>query len=124
MADFRIGTTLGGMVNLEELSVPLDPPKSTFLPAAVTRKTGNGTKRGFGFPIAIWSFPVMNLDQRNQLKIFCTGASASVYIRTKKDDDNYADYQATMNWPDDDTSDRWYGERKNILIEFVNLVAA
>ncbi len=123
MAQFMIGTTQGGMVNLEELNTPITPPKSTFMPVAVTRKTGNGSKRGFGFPVAYWSFPLMSLDERNQLKIFCTGASASVYIRTKKDDDSYVDYQATMNWPDDDTSDRWYGERKNILIEFVNLVA-
>jgi len=72
--------------------------------------------------VAYWTFPLLSLDERNQLKSFCPGYSATVYIRTKKDDDTYANFQCIMNWVDDDTSGRWFGERKEIIIEFVNLV--
>jgi len=120
---FGIGTSAGSITDLQSLTVPLDDPKSVYLPTAVTKKTGANTKRGFGLPVAYWTFPLMSLEERNQLKTFCAGASATVFITTKLDDDTYDDFQCTMNWPDDDTSGRWYGERKEIIIEFVNLVA-
>ena len=123
MAEFEIGTTVGNMTNLEALVPPLPLPRSSYAPTAVVKRTGGGGKRGFGFPAAIWSFPLMSLDERNALKAYCPGASAAVYIRTKLDDDTYGDFTATMNWPDDDTSERWYGVRRNIMIEFVSLVA-
>lgn len=119
---FGIGTSAGTITDLHDLAVKITYPKSTYLPTAVTKKTGANTKRGFGLPVAYWTFPLMTLEERNQLKSFCSGYSATVYIRTKKDDDTYADYQCTMNWADDDTSGRWFGERKEIVIEFVNLV--
>lgn len=119
---FGIGTSAETITDLQDLDVPITYPKSAYLPTAVTKKTGANTKRGFGLPVAYWTFPLMSLDERNQLKSFCSGYSATVYICTKKDDDTYAKFQCVMNWPDDDTSGRWFGERKEIIIEFVNLM--
>jgi hypothetical protein len=121
MMYFGIGTSAGTITDLQDLGLSIYP-KSTYLPSAVTKKTGTNTKRGFGLPVAYWTFPLLSLDERNQLKSFCPGYSATVYIRTKKDDDTYANFQCVMNWVDDDTSGRWFGERKEIIIEFVNLV--
>lgn len=73
-------------------------------------------------PVAYWTFPLMTIEERNQLKTFCPGYSAQVYITTKKDDDTFATFQCTMNWTDDDTSGRWHGNRKEIIVELVNLV--
>jgi hypothetical protein len=123
MADFKIGTTLVGMTNIESLSTPLLPPKSTFLDFARVYSKGNGGTRGVGSPVATWSFPILSVAQYNQLKSFCSGASADVYIRTKLDDDTYDDFQAKMIWPNE-PQDRWFGERRNFTVIFRNLVAA
>jgi hypothetical protein len=120
MADFEIGAT-SSTTNIESLTTPLPEPKSSYLPYARTNNKGNGGVRGVGSPVAQWSFAVLSIEQYNQLKTFCTGASADVYIRTKLDDDTYADFQAIMIWPNE-PQDRWYGERKNFTVLFRNLV--
>jgi hypothetical protein len=120
MAEFEIGTTLGGMTNIQSLTVPLDLPKSEYAPYARSVNLGSGGKRGVGSPMATWIFPLMTVEQRDQLKSFCTGASAAVYIRTKLNDDTYADFSATMIWPDGE--ERWYGVKRNYSILFRNLV--
>lgn len=121
MAEFEIGTTFGGMTNVESLTTPLPAPKSNYLPYARVHNRGDGGTRGVGFPIATWTFPILSAEQYNQLKSFCSGSSADVYIRTKLDDDTYADFQAKMLWPNE-PQDRWFGERKNFVITFRNLV--
>lgn len=121
MPEFEIGTTLEELTNLSELTTPVEHPKSEYLPYARTVNKGNGGKRGIGSPVAVWNFALLSLEERNQLKEFCPGASANVYIRTKLNDDSYADFSATMIWPDT-TEDRWYGVKKNFSILFRNLV--
>ncbi len=120
MPEFEIGTTLEELTNLSELTTPVEHPKSEFLPYARTVNKGNGGKRGTGSPVAVWNFPLLSLEERNQLKEFCPGASADVYIHTKLNDDSYADFSAKMIWPDI-PEDRWYGEKKNFSILFRNL---
>ena len=121
MAEFEIGTTFGGLTNIEALSEPLPLPKSNYLPYARTPNKGNGGTRGVGSPIAQWAFGVLTVEQYNQLKTFCPGSSADIYIRTKLDDDTYADFQAKMIWPND-PQDRWYEHRKNFTVIFRNLI--
>jgi hypothetical protein len=119
---FAIGTAIGTITDLKDLGTPVEYPKSVYLQTATTQKTGANTKRGFGLPAAYWTFPLMTIEERNQLKTFCPAYSAEVYITTKLDDDSFATFQCTMNWMDDDTSGRWFGNRKEIVVEFVNLV--
>jgi hypothetical protein len=121
MPEFEIGTTEGGMTDVELLTTPVPAPKSSYQPYARVYNTGNGGTRGVGSPIATWTFPLLSVDQYNQLKSFCPGSSANVYIRTKLDDDSYADFQAKMIWPNDPL-DRWYGERRNLTILFRHLI--
>jgi hypothetical protein len=122
---FGIGTTVDTITDLRELMTPLletaAPVKSDYIKYPVMKLLGDGTTRGQGFPQASWLFTVIPLAERNELRTFCTGASENVYIRTKKDDDTFANFQAVMTWPKDDT-DRWYGDRKNLLIQFVHLI--
>jgi hypothetical protein len=61
------------------------------------------------------------VEQRDQLKTFCTDASAAVWIRTKLNDDTYADFTATMIWVENEP--RWYGVKQNYQIVFRHLVA-
>lgn len=121
MADFEIGATLGGMVNLETIIEDDHAPKSSYLPYARIANKGNGGTRGVGSPIATWTFPIISVEEYNTLKTYCPGASSDVYIRTKLDNDSYEDFQAKMIWPNE-PPDRWYGERRNFTILFRNLI--
>jgi len=120
MADFEIGTTEGGMVNITSLATPLELPRSEYFPYARTVNLGSGGKRGVGFPMATWTFALLTVEQRDQLKTFCPDASGEVYINTKLNDDTYATFQATMIWTENE--DRWYGVKRNYSILFRNLV--
>ena len=120
MADFEIGLTEMEMENLETLTTPLERPKSEYLPYARTVNLGDGGKRGVGSPMAVWRFALLTVEQRDQLKTFCPDASGTVYIRTKLNDDAYANFQATMIWTEDE--ERWYGVKRNYEILFRNLV--
>ena len=121
MAEFEIGTTEGGMTNLEALSTPVPLPEFDFLPFARVVNKGNGGTRGVGSPVATWTFQLLTIDEYNQLRTFCPGASADVYIRTKVDDDTYENFQAKMILPNDGMK-RWFGNRKNYTVTFRNLL--
>lgn len=113
--------TVTHMENVESLGVT--PPKSTFKPWVSTVDLGNGTARALGRPSAVWQWGFMSTANRNSLRAYCTGKSARVYIRTRKNDssDAYVTYSAVMLWPDDeDRFNRW---RLNFSIEFRDLVA-
>ncbi len=121
MAEFEIGTTEGGMVNLDTIIEDDHMPKSNYLPYARVHNKGNGGTRGVGSPVATWTFPILSVEEYNVLKAYCPGSSSDVFIRTKLDDDSYADFQAKMIWPNE-PQNRWYGERRDFVIIFRNLI--
>ena len=121
MPEFEIGTTEGGMTNVELLTTPLQAPKSNYFPYARVASKGNGGARGIGSPVATWMFPLLSAAEYSQLKTFCPGASADVFIRTKLDNDTYADFEAKMIWPNE-PQDRTYSIRKNFTVIFRNLI--
>jgi hypothetical protein len=65
----------------------------------------------------------MSSANRNALRAYCTGKSARVYIRTRKNDssDAYVTYSAVMLWPDDE--ERFASRRLNFAIEFRDMIA-
>ena len=119
-SSFMIGTT-SSTTSLDALTTPLPDPRSSYLPYARVNNKGNGGTRGIGSPVAQWQFQILSVEQYNQLKTFCAGASADVYINTKLDDDTFETFQGTMIWPNE-PQDRWYGERKNFTVLFRNLI--
>lgn len=54
----------------------------SFEPYSRYDNLGNGHDKGRGFPVARWTFKGLRLEQRENLRDFCTGVSANVYIRT------------------------------------------
>jgi hypothetical protein len=120
MADFEIGTTYETLTNIEQLDEPLDPPKSEYYPYARTVNLGDGGKRGVGYPMAVWTFGIMTLEQRDQLREFCTDASGAIFIRTKLNDDTYEAFTAIMIWQENE--ERWFAHKRNYQIVFRNLV--
>ena len=120
MAEFMIGTTQENMTNLADLATPIDAPRSRYFPYAQLKRLSDGSLRGLGFARAIWDFPFMTLSERNQMALFCPGPSARVYIRTKLNDDSYADFVGVLNWPEDE--ERWAaGYKQQMTFEFTNL---
>lgn len=121
MSFFEIDTTLLGMTPLDELTTALPDPKSSFMPYSRLVNLGNGGTRGVGAPIAIWTFPLLEIDQYNQLREFCPGAAAEMFIVTKLDDDTFATFSGTMMVPNE-PQNRFYGQRRDYAVQFRNLV--
>lgn len=127
MDQFEIGTTLEGMTNVEQLTEALPAPRSTYQDYSALVQLGSGGMIGQGFPAATWVFGTLTTAQRDQLKTFCPGASATVYIKTKLGSeasgaDEFAVFTAIMTWPFPEPG-RTYSMRNNYVIEFTFLEA-
>lgn len=122
MADFRIGTTQANMTNIETLTVPLPIPRSVFHECAETVIAASGRTYGRGLPVCKWTFAILTSAQRQQLKFYCAGLSAVVYIRTLANDDQYYNYRAIMHWPIEEERDpSKRRDRLEFEIEFTHL---
>jgi len=116
--DFKLGSESGGvagLTNVEDILGGMQPmaPSSFFSPYSDLVQLGDGTISGQGWSTAEWRFDFLSKAQRNALKAFCPGKSKVVFIRTIKDDGNYANYKAVMIWPDEE---KWFAQR---ITEFV-----
>lgn len=119
---YEIGSTEVGMTDLADLTEAVDYPRGEYEPYALYKRLGDGSIKGFGQPVARWTFPILTKEQRDQLKTFCSGASATVFISTKLNDNSFDDFQAIMVWPEREA--RWYGGYfQNLVIEFQQLEA-
>lgn len=122
MADFKIGTTQANMTNIEILTTALPVPRAIFRDYAEMIAAASGRTYGRGFPSCQWVFSLLTSEQRQQLKAFCVGASAQVYIRTLANDDQYYDYRAVMHWPVEEERDpSKRRDRLEFEIEFTHL---
>ena len=121
---FGIGSSAGAIIELTALSTPVVAGiVSDYLPYQISKVMGDLSKQGYGPPSATWTFAIIGVEERNELKTFCPDASAQVYIHTKKNDDTWAQFSCTMNWPDDDAKNRFAGQnRTNLVLTFTNLV--
>jgi hypothetical protein len=122
-SEFEIGLTQGGLTNLDVLSTPVVPPKWFYSSFADTRSLGNGMTRGVGAPVATWRWGFIKKTQRDKLRTFCPGVSASVVIRTYTTEslDSAKEFSCIMFWPID-AEEINAGRRLDFTIEFRNLV--
>lgn len=95
--DYKIGTTAVGMVTLTSLGITA--PMTEYSIAVDSVTLGDGSEKGVGSPTAIWHWGFLTGTQRASLRTYCTGTSATVYIRTKKDDNTYDNFFAILVWP-------------------------
>lgn len=87
--------------------------------------SGNRRYKVIGSPWTKWKFPVLTIDEWNYLFQTVLGGeqSAPVTIHTwDMDADEYTDYNATMHINQNDPKTYEYGERRDIEIEFYDLV--
>lgn len=99
--DYQIGTTLGGLANLQALTVPVRYPKSRPELAAETKTMGDYSERLIGAPTTVWHFSSISKAERDQLRVFCPNGSSFVFIKTMSLDNAnlFRVYTATMVWP-------------------------
>ena len=122
---YKIGTTYGGMVNVETLSTtkPNMAPRSQYYAYAETIQTGARSYTTRGNPFTTWYWGFMPKEMFNSLRTLCPGASAAIYIDTLKEDrTTYEHYTAIMVWPDPNELEfNFKDEAVNITIKFINL---
>lgn len=118
--EFEIGSSYGAMVNVESLTTPLVAPRSTFAAYSQDVELASGGARGAGWPLATWAWNFMSQAQRDQLKTFCVGKSAEVYIKTLQDDGAYQVYTGVMVWPSSEQVQA--GRVLDLTVEFRGLV--
>ncbi len=120
-SSFKIGTSLVGMAYLGSLTTPVPAPLVDPENWAETIPLESGADLAAGPASVTWRFPLLSQAQRDQLKTFCTGASATVYIRTRTNSSTYANYQTIMRWPKTEKHD--HGWFLDTIIQFDFLVA-
>jgi hypothetical protein len=101
IADYKLGTTLAGITNIESLTTPLPIPRVSE-PVYELEKQGNGLYREMGLPSCTWTFPLLSTAELAQLRTFCSGSSAVVYLRTLPKLSaltTYATYKAVLLFP-------------------------
>lgn len=123
--EFKIGTTLAGMVNVETLaSGNMPAPQATWQPYTEYVTLGDNSVAGIGLPVVTWRFGWLSRVQRDALRAYCTGPSATVFIRTQGNDsaDAYGNYTGVMIWPLEEERDTT--RRMNLNIIFQQLTVA
>lgn len=123
-SEFKIGSTLVGITTLDALTVFVPDPRTSFRPYSKMIDLGSGLKRGAGWPTAEWNYGFLTQEQREQLRTFCTGASAEVFITTRtrdEDDDDqlFKTFKAVMIWPEEE--DYRNSKRLDFTIKFTRL---
>jgi hypothetical protein len=105
--DLRIGATLGGLLKLQDRGIEA-PDAWTYTPYSVVRVTGTGEQKGYGFPVASWSWEILSQASLNVLLGFFASdsdASVQVFISTYTDvgrgRQQTSDYTAYMRRPID-----------------------
>lgn len=121
--DFEIGSTLGGMVTLANLSPPVINPQGEFEDVAELVTLGSGVVRGLGFPIARWHYGFIVEDQYDELLTFTSAISTpGVFIATRLSDGSFLRYTCIMTIPVAPLLRA--GRYIDITIEFTNLIEA
>lgn len=131
LSEFKIGTTSGDIANIESLGTPLPVPRAPFKPYARSVSAASGFSIGKGFPSVIWIFSRLTPAQREQLRTFCAGDSATVYIQTMTNEansgagvaaDSYHTYRAIMHWPEERRDPAKTHDRLEFSVSFTSLV--
>jgi hypothetical protein len=123
LKDYEIGST-SSTTNVEDLTTPLPPPRGLYNEYSAPTELASGKVRGGGWTEATWTFDFLTSAQLAQLRTFCTGKSATVYIRTLDDSETYPNYvykTGVMVWPDGSLR-KQNGKFLDVVIRFRALV--
>lgn len=127
--EYAIGTAVATLVNLENLAkntVNVPPRGLAVDPVSVRRVGADGRTYGDGYPETKWEFDIITDAQLQALLGYLSGAqSATVVIKTRKDDLTYGTYRAVMHRPviHRDMEPAFLKRWKDVTIRFTMLEA-
>jgi len=100
--DYAIGTAPGALQSLEDdLGIP-PPHPAPFREWAATYEAGDGRTHGDGWPSCTWTWNILTAAHLAELRAFCMGKSAYIYIKTLKPTlTTYGTYAAILHWPEE-----------------------
>ena len=124
-----VAYTGANLINLEELSTPLEGPKSNFREFSQVITLGNGLPRGLGWSQGSWRWGFLTGNQRDQMRLFCDDASNNplagneVYIRTRNNEnsDEYFYATAILVWGTGQEEKVSRGIRAGFTINFTDV---
>lgn len=120
--EFKIGLTQVGMAYLKNLTYPLKMPLYEYVKSSgIEENISSVNEINIGTPITRWHWGFLTALQRTQLRTFCSGRSASVFIRTPDDTETFQNYSCVMIWSPQ-IEDRQATRIIDFTIEFRNLV--
>ena len=131
---FGIGDAADDIVDLQHRSIP-QPDTWSYVPYSRVETAGNGTRKGFGFPVATWGWDVMSQHDVNKLLDFIDSddASATVYISTPTDRgasaQTFDEFSAVMDRVTDGQGKSLFPQTQrpviyqNVTVNFTHLVA-
>ena len=119
--EYMLGTSYGGLVNLESMTVPVFAPKHSPIVYSKPVNLGDASVRGLGWLTTSWHWDFLSQAQYTQLKGLCSDLSAQVYIKTKNNAGSYSYYTCTMLWPTKEP-EREAGRILDMTITFRNMV--
>lgn len=122
--DYEIGTT-SSTTNVEGLATPINPPRGSYKEWSIEQIRGDGSIASHGFPQVEWVFSWLNQAMIDQLRTFCPGSSAVVYIVTRINTGTFVKYSCIMHWPSDQLSQRDSGDiYTDLTLSFTRLETA
>lgn len=112
-----LGSTLETLTLLPALDIPIPTPKSTYAEYAQVEMAVSGVDVGQGEPSGEWRWTYLTRRQRYQLRQFCPGLSAVIYVTlmtNEADADGvpvYETFLGVVHWPagDDRNSRQTFG---------------
>lgn len=130
MPPFKIGTTLEGMQEIEDLFSPggaVFDPDWSYQPFAESIRLADGTVKGQGFPVAIWRFNHLSNENRQILRALIPNLSALLYIHTPTNETDlygdfiWGDFYAVAEWTPED-EDKAADQTLGFIITFTHLI--
>jgi len=120
---YRIGATapLDDNNNVETVFGFGRDPRATYNPGAESVLTLAGTLAYVGYPRATWRFAALTIAQWADLLTLIGDYSGEVYIETRNDIDEWAQWRALARLPEPRTLDRWGAHYREVEVEFLLL---
>ena len=134
-SELRIGGTFAGLRQLRYRGIS-EPDSFSYNPYSTVVTDGAGLPRGYGFPVASWTWDALSQDEVNKLLDFFatdTDAGVSLYITTYIDvgrgTPTLDDFTANMLRPIDGDGKQVYARTggkvySDITVQFTHLVPA
>jgi hypothetical protein len=120
---FKIGLTALTLTSLDELAVPLPDPQPEFRKYQRKDRLGNAKMKGRGPQKIFWEFPILEIEQQNEIDDF--NIADPIYIQSPDKEDVDTVYQVDVNVLDPRESGShkvsFPGHRTGFAFEFIVL---